>query len=245
MSKESLIKQVDGFDKEFPNLLLTQDRFVFPEIADLRLSMEEILKELLPHVLEGEYSLLVGDDTSSRIPTLIWKKVIDHFYLKQGLKPVDAVFAQFMFKDHPHGLARLFPETKKNLLDAITRTETNKPGNKALISTEHMENGNHIRSICSILRSTGVNFNVVSLRTDESTIYYKKKLGLERIFTSSFKGAPSIYAITEVTGLLRETDDPTNIAIREDYVKIMVRKARRDANLLAIKLIDRAVQVLD
>lgn len=71
-----------------------ESRAMIDKIADLRGSMEKLLDQLRPHIEGGEYQLIVGDDASGRIPTLIFRRIIKAIYEEKGYPKPETAFLQ-------------------------------------------------------------------------------------------------------------------------------------------------------
>ena len=61
-----------------PNKQLEQK--IETQIEALKEPIRDLLKQLHEHIDSGAYKLLIGGDTSGRIPTLIFNKVIKKIY---------------------------------------------------------------------------------------------------------------------------------------------------------------------
>lgn len=67
--------------EEKKEMLSEEDRkFIADCIEDLRAPTQKILQQLHKKIEKGEYTIIMGDDTSGRIPTLIIGGVIKELY---------------------------------------------------------------------------------------------------------------------------------------------------------------------
>ncbi len=64
------------------------------EVGSMETELSTILDQLGEPLQEGKYDLLIGDDTSGRLPTLVMREVINHIYQKNGLPKIPTNFIQ-------------------------------------------------------------------------------------------------------------------------------------------------------
>ncbi|MBI5420722.1 MAG: hypothetical protein HZA35_00180 [Parcubacteria group bacterium] len=57
-----------------------EEHIHYKEIVELEEPIQRLLDQLRPHLEKNEYRLIIGDDASGRIPTLIMRKVMDTIY---------------------------------------------------------------------------------------------------------------------------------------------------------------------
>ena len=65
---------------------------ILSEVSDLEEPIKRILKDILPNIERGDYQLIVGDDASGRIPTLIIDRFIKKVYKKMGFDTPQTIF---------------------------------------------------------------------------------------------------------------------------------------------------------
>ena len=76
-----------------PNLEKSDEReVVFKEVAELELPIKIIIEKIRPRIENGEYGLIIGDDASGRIPTLILGNFIRKTSEQKGLDKPNIVF---------------------------------------------------------------------------------------------------------------------------------------------------------
>lgn len=105
--------------------------------------------------------MIIGDDTSARIPTLIIVKVLNAWYKSQNLEPADVRFAYGKPGQAETDVASVFEHIK-----AVPA--------KVLLATEHIESGEHIAYLAGALDRRGVNFDIASLYILRSEEYYRR-----------------------------------------------------------------------
>lgn len=142
--------------------------------------MKRIVQKLWPHIKNAEYSLIVSDDMSGRIPTLVWRNLIDRVYEKKGIEPIIVAFVKREKRD------AIRIETIKVLQKFALEAQRRRPNTRALISTEHMGDGIHVQDIAYFLDDVSIPYDVVSVSTLEPPSEYKPLLNAEaRIFSGA------------------------------------------------------------
>lgn len=63
-----------------PDKRLEKEDIIYPEISRLYRRIERLLTQLKPEIDKCAYELIIGDDTSGRIPTLIFERVMNTLY---------------------------------------------------------------------------------------------------------------------------------------------------------------------
>ena len=117
------------------------------QIAELEEPIRNILKEILPKIEKGEYGLIIGIDTSGRIPTLIIDKLVNYIYTQKGN---DFSRTRFLAGRGDK------EETKKQI-------EIWGPSKKVLIIDDTFIVGNAIRFLTEALREMKVPFDIVAV----------------------------------------------------------------------------------
>ena len=196
--------------------------------------LEEPLAKVLSKIISqgAHYDMIIGDDTSARIPTLIIAKVLNSWYKSQNLEPADVRFAYGKSGQAEIDVASVFEHIK-----AVPA--------KVLLATEHIESGEHMAYLAGALDRRGVNFDIASLHILRSEEYYRRELpDIFRQDISFYTGesdlAPSIYGNKGLTGLRRGQVSSTKPkAIRRAVITQTVRQARKDASTVAERLKSR------
>jgi hypothetical protein len=197
-------------------------------LIDIEEPLERLTAELLPHVKQGEYSCLVGDDTSGRIPTLVLRKVINSEYAKIGLPPIPTYFF------HGNLSERKKAELGRRLHDVqVTRSKT-----KALVITEYMQNGGHVANIKAMLDMAKVKFAVASIALAMPKDSYRGALTRAVQIFSGDEGldkgrVPRIYGETSLTGISKDY----RRVFKDKDARIKVIEARQNVNAISNSLI--------
>lgn len=253
--------------KEIPSFYLESDEKKLseiknPEIRELKQPIEKILEELQENIKEGKYNYIIGDDTSGRIPTLIFDKVLKTVAEKEGKKIPQTIFfagesEKFLDGDEKRQLQ------KKKLRQYLELQIKDKKGNKnVLIVTDTILSGDHLVSLSRILKEKDIYFDFATVglesaffegRANQQKEKLEKRLG-GKIFYGTL-GTPPIYnAIHQglddkhkrlpLSGVRKETGSIITEPFKkemfpQDQVKMqkVIMQTREDAKILSEYLI--------
>lgn len=152
--------------------------FSSPHMKEIEAPMLKALKGLWPHIQAAEYSIIISDDISGRIPTMVWQTLIDRVYMQRGIEPI--AVASIKMKLNDSYALRLITELQRMATEMVAR----RPGTRALISTEHMGQGRHVKDIARFLNAVNVPFDVVSISTEKDPHTYDSLLNIDsRLFS--------------------------------------------------------------
>ena len=194
-------------------------------IKELVTPIDTILTEIKDKVLQDEYSMLIGDDTSGRIPTLIFRGVINNMLKENEKEPLPTFFIRGDY-------GRLPAMDRKRLTKQIQSIPTE--NSKALIITDYMRSGLHIRRIGTVTHKAGAVYDVAAISRDNETIQ-KGFHQYESIYprTPQSDKLPAIYNRPELSGLSRSTQEPIQYPDRKYVIQ-----AREDTKT-AINILSR------
>ncbi|MDE1970662.1 MAG: hypothetical protein KGI50_03755 [Patescibacteria group bacterium] len=197
-----------------------ESRAMISMIAALREPMEKLLEQLRPYLEKGEYQLIVGDDTSGRIPTLIFRRVIQAIYEEKGYPSPKTIFLVGRRPAINYKKQDMTIEYVKHILPELKKSQksTNTPL-KALIVTEAVASGNSVEFLSELLRGAGIMSDVAALGRDDparSVQYFENKLGGGRFFYGE-DGTPSIFHKSYLSGVTKESRDQIFSDTLESY----------------------------
>src|SRR3990167_9777583 len=174
----SAITELDLSDEELPEQSGYQT-----EVASLEQPLTVLVDQLKLHFENGEYSLLIGDDTSGRLPTLAVHKVVDYVCDLRGLLKVATFFIQAgRYVDE---------ETIRHQVESLKSRYVTHENNKALLITEYIKSGESIKRLTEILRDNGISFDIAAVAMSEPEAAYREK-GVFDTETKVFLGSPII-----------------------------------------------------
>jgi|GEM_PF-3101856 len=138
------------------------------EIEDLRSPVEKILETIGPAIERGEYQLIIGDDASGRVPTLIFKRIVDDVYDEHGFgRPITRFIAG---AKHPNWAQTSEKEDKEKkveeYLSSVKKQLQEKEQNgsvKALVVTDSIHTGVSLDPLVNALRKLDIDFDIVTI----------------------------------------------------------------------------------
>jgi anti-sigma28 factor (negative regulator of flagellin synthesis)/hypoxanthine phosphoribosyltransferase len=128
------------------------------EVAEsIKRSLEKILKQLKEQILQGDYSLVLGDDCSGRIPAEIIFQTIKMIYEKKGYEEPKITFVTSTGYDPDGGHSEA---VAKHLEKFGYKPEE---GKRALVVTESMSSGESVKVLTKALEELGFDWDVATL----------------------------------------------------------------------------------
>lgn len=129
------------------------------EIAALYQPIENIIEKIKNNIENGEYGLIIGEDTSGRIPALVFNKVLKAAYEKKGQPSPDILFMSGIRWYNPqHDSDK---EKGERFIDHIKdHVVTNEK--KALVVTEYIKFGHSILPIVHALEAQGIPYDIAA-----------------------------------------------------------------------------------
>ncbi len=99
------------------------------EVGSMEPALKTLLGQLKERLSSNEYYLLLGDDTSGRLPSLTLKKVIDHINATKDRQAIPLAYVQ---------AGRYMPHEKvyARIKDILQRFQPSTPNQKILIITD-------------------------------------------------------------------------------------------------------------
>jgi hypothetical protein len=173
--------QLSGdIDPETGNFLhkkgeLTDEEREAEEVAEgIKASIEKILGQIKEQISQGEYSLILGDDCSGRIPAEIIYQTIKRVYEKKGYDKPRITFATSVRDDVKGEHSQLIADHLK------THGYGSGGGEKALIVTESMTSGASVKVLTRAVEELGYRWDVATLNRYEP-FYWPDKSFWEKL----------------------------------------------------------------
>ncbi len=217
------------------------------EIEDLREPIKNILDQMRERIDKGEYTHIIGDDASGRIPTLIFGEVLGEIYEKGGyVKPEIKFLAGSGLPPEQRNAKlrtimrfleeRILKQNKKELKDI-----------KILIVTDTLSSGNTLKLLAEALmdkalRYGNVDFDIATIGLHdgikELVQEREKRLGHPTIFFGH-SDTPQIYHRKGLSGVQKDPQDlhamPYHYETKDDRAQL--KESRKDAHLLSQDLV--------
>src|SRR3989344_7993797 len=120
---------------------------IFEEVAELELPIKTIIEKIKSRIENGEYGLIIGDDASGRIPTLILGNFIKKVSEQVGLAKPNIIFIPGRLR------ARILGRDKdtKELEEHVGSFGASKD-KRVLIITDTVLTGNSLKTLVTVLK---------------------------------------------------------------------------------------------
>ncbi len=200
------------------------------EIIKTQERMGQIIGNMRSNISRGEYSVVVSDERSGRIPAMVMWNVMRLVNEKNGREVPKVV----LFKKEKTSDKEWSREaTSDNLVSALSARPI-KPG-KALFVTEFLKDGVSMSVARRAFEATGRCMEVAALQAHYSNDYYKKAFPGVEIFLPypSMRKSPLFVDRYELMGLPQLPDVEFEVAFEQ--AKII----KKDINSLAERMVGR------
>ena len=226
--------------------------------------MSRMTREMKPFIERGEYGMIIGDDASGRIPTLIMSEVINTVYKKSDRPKINTRFlALYPVWEYQEAWKKLtgekrigpefFGKKTKYATDKIKHEFTDKidkeamAGKRVLVVTELLSSGSALRPLLVTLKESGFEFDIACISTYESKGGPEElKLGAGRFFIGD-NNTPAIYQQGMISGVIKDKENFNlrSLPIKKSYspevqreIQLEINKARQDAHRVASQILD-------
>lgn len=234
-----------------------KEKIKHKEIAELREPIQELLLQLKEKIDSGEYNLIIGDDASGRIPTLIFERILRNVYREKGFKLPDTIFvagsgsrrAAIEQEGKTQKLNELFDKYKKGEKTFKSERKENLDKIKALVITDTIETGTSLRPLSNALKQNRIDFDIATIGKWFPLNWQKereKRLG-GKIYWGEGGGAPMIYQRASLSGVFKEPEEVFAKPLKgssmsfafggDEKIQKEIEEARKDARILAEELI--------
>ncbi|MEK7647285.1 MAG: hypothetical protein AAB378_02855 [Patescibacteria group bacterium] len=226
----------------------TGPKYNFGQIERLQKSAESLVQQLKEKIDGDEYDMLIGDDVSGRIPTLILRSVINERkrQLHMDKSPQEnEIPTKFIVGGRAYDV--------ENMEEVMKFLEKIKPQikKKALLVTEFMDSGNGMNKMARAFNGAGIDFDVATFASFEDPDFYQKNcdnLRGHKIFVGQegFEHVSGIYGQRSFVGVMKHHSHESAHAIR--YKKRYnihlepqgsINKAHHDVKILADDVIKK------
>lgn len=214
-----------------------QNEYLTQEIASIEIPMTALVEQLKPHLEQDEYSMLIGDDTSGRIPTLILHNIVSHQRRRQQLPPIPTL--------HVQGGRYVADQHFATQIEDLVKRHQPSTKKKVLLVTEHIDLGDTVKRYSKLLGEHGLRFDVATLATYHPLIEYDE-MGIYPPGTQLFSGtlnternkAPLIYMKDHLSGMTQAFSRGM-VPKRVDGRRETIVSARQDVRTMSDKIIAR------
>jgi len=210
--------------------------FKLEEFEQSREEFESLVKQLAPAIKNHEYNIIVGDDASGRIPTLVLGGLMKEIYKKDKVIPPQILFFGGRHLIYEENLVSDFFQKLEK------QTEIKISSSRALVATEYMYTGTTIVSFVKTFKKLGLSCDVAALSAEGPERYYKDKSGyLNKIYIgNALGGASPFYGSRIYAGAKQRPEDKIFSSPLRVYRELVIA-ARKDAK----RMIDYLKQIYD
>lgn len=179
------------------------------EFESSRAAFEKLSKQLMPALKEHKYNIVIGDDASGRVPTLVLSGLIREINQQDKLKPPKVLFFAAGRRESERIKKKVKRGITEYLLGLEKKGEINPEESRALIVTEHMDTGKSLEYLTEAVKAAGLFCDAASLTSELNIEDYKfnksKKLQGSKLYIGEQKEwTPPFYGSPELSGVVKK-----------------------------------------
>jgi adenine/guanine phosphoribosyltransferase-like PRPP-binding protein len=130
-------------------------------IAELYEPMKKILQGMGEHIDKGEYSVILGEDASGRLPALLFRQILKTLYKEKDLPPPETRFFAGQRIGDPAQREKIVKEFK-NFIEKSGAKETAE-NKKILVVSDIIQTGKNLFPFTNTLRAMKINFDIAAI----------------------------------------------------------------------------------
>ena len=180
MSKEvPKIEEDSSFDQ-------LQKEIELEEISELEAPLKRIIEKLSVRIEDGEYSLIIGDDASGRIPAIILGNFVKRISEARGLVNPDIIFIPGKLDNGLQSfldkiLNRKNTSKQQEELDEYVSSRGAIKESKILIVTDTLQSGYSLKTLVDLLNRAGYNCDIATIGMETPIVGQGMKESLKGI----------------------------------------------------------------
>jgi hypothetical protein len=197
---------------------------------------DKLLQKMLPAIKNHEYSVIVGDDASGRIPTLVLRKFIAESYKRDGVEPPETFFYAAGLRNDE----KLTLEVYEKIYNDFKKKA--KKDGKALIVTEYIFKGRSIGGLVDAVKKAGMDCDVAALTIHNEGIYKRGQENLKNIdvYYGEDNAKELFYNDSRQAGVWKDkSKSEIHSEPKVTYNERSIEEARKDIDALAQSLIEK------
>ena len=202
--------------QEVPNTE-KKDTVEYPEIAALEQPIKNIFEQLKGEIDIGGYSLIIGIDTSGRIPALITQDAMGQIYEKKGFRKPEIFFcAGFRSASGEKTKSKKREKLKSEFTRFVQQSKIDlEKSKRVLIVEDAVSKGGSIRPVAFLLKDMGFDMDIAAVglvgEPEKTKLDEEQKSDREEDFTVrvvvGMRGNPSIYRTPYLSGVVKNPKD--------------------------------------
>lgn len=174
-------------------------------VQQLHEPMAKMLEQVLDNIKMGEYQLIIGEDASGRIPTLIVRRFVNKIYKNLGLP--DITTRHFAGRNREYNNDDETPDKIKKMKEYIQHIKdaSNIDINKALVVTDYIAYGTSIAFLIKMLGEANIKTTLLTVGStadadNPNLALCKEKYGLISVHSGG-EELPLIYGKSDISGV--------------------------------------------
>ena len=199
----------ESFKQPQKNELAREDEIIIENLASqLENPVRHIINQLKPRIDRGEYKIIIGDDASGRLPTLVLHNILSSIYKSRGFPKLQT---RFIAGAHGNPWYKDFLQRKKNdrIREYIKNLKTfldegALPG-RILIVSEFIEKGEGLSPLATLLNEAGIEYDIATVGVASKTVQQEleKQWGHE-IIPGEITVSSYIHNMNKYTGVIKD-----------------------------------------
>ncbi len=254
--------------EKFPTTRLNQERqdvreIIFEEVAELELPIKIIIEKIKSRIENDEYGLIIGDDASGRIPTLILGNFIQKVSEQRGLVRPNIIFIPGKLMGPILGFGG--DSMRKKLENHISKFGATEE-KRVLIVTDAILSGGSLETLVKLLKKSGYICDIATIGIEEEPIdieappkdleyleTHESKLSGAEIISGEYESGdriypntPKIYRQRTLSGVIKKAGQTRSKTIKSEesdeeekrWIQSQINQARKDAGVVTDHLIN-------
>ncbi len=208
-------------------------------IKKIEKAMTDMVLSLRERIDSGEYSLIISDETSARIPTLILRKIINERNKENNKDKTDkenetkTSFLTFR-SNHSEDL----------LTEELFRDNKNEKPKRVLVVTEFVQSGKGLSTIAKKLKEYNIDFDFAIMRIALGEDYVKKNneeiKDVDFFVGEDYPLPPAVWQTEYLTGVTKKNNEVhSKLLEKTPYSQEYINLARKDINIMAEKILEK------
>ncbi len=189
-----------------------------PAMAEIEPAMLDLAEKMKAKLISGEYDYIISDDRSGRIPSLIFKKIMEDLHPDKKISILH-IAAGYRLTWVLRAISRSVKERSKpdykqaepdykQILAALNKHVKPAVKNKALIVTEYIHSGESVKALKYVLHQAGLKFDIAAVNALEKEDI--KEPGVEFFYSNQYIGSEN--------PLLANAQDYAGVEKGEEYL---------------------------
>lgn len=135
-----------------------------PDMAEIEPAMFELAEKMKDKLLAGEYDYIISDDKSGRIPSLIFKKIMEELKPDKKIRILHIAAGRKLALISPRSRQSEKGENIYNQIQsALAKYVKPAVSHKALVVSEYIHSGRSMENLKNILHAADIRFDIAAL----------------------------------------------------------------------------------